>query len=231
MDTLPAECFNAICLHLELQDIARLAASCRMHASLCGRHNNELWNLLMCQRLWKVDPHRVLDGNIDGWKDQFRKMVKDYESYLMNLKSTNLDGWIERHFLGQLQHPWNGWDLRFWAWSSSTHSFSAFLDESKFHCYGTFPVTKTSTVRRVSPEEQVALSSNYKGDHRNPVTDPRPFVFTLTNTSFPILFACSCEEELQLWLDKISVTLHSAQFEDKAYHAPAKYAMPHSTME
>lgn len=268
MDSLPTECYNTICVHLELSDLARLASSCKGHASRLTisttststasksniNNNNELWNLLLCQRLWTVDPTAILfqqqqeqeqdedqpvgittstTTSID-WNAQFRTMIQAEQAnkvYLTNLKEMDLDGWIERHFLGQLAEHWNGWERRFWAWSSHDNSFSAFADDTKTHCYATFPVSSRSVVRRVSPEEQIILSLHADSSGQNPVTDPRPFVFTLTNTAFPMLWACRSEEQLQVWLDKISVTLHPLQFEGKTYQAPAKYVMTAMTAD
>ena len=227
MDTLPTECFNGICLHLELSDLSNLAGCSKTLASFCGSENNALWNLLLCQRLWTVDPSATVmfkDDDLDcdaleevNWQAQYRKMIqaeKEHQTYLNNLKLLDLDGWIERHFLGELASHWNGWQRRFWSWSSQNNSFSIWADDTRRHCFATFPVSATSTVRRVSQEEQVTLS-NHKGDNRNPVIIPRLFVFTITDTPFPILWACSSQQQLELWVDKIHVTLHPLQFEGK----------------
>jgi hypothetical protein len=237
MEVLPIECFNNICTYLNLPDLAMLALTCKAHALQFSSKNNELWNLLLCQRLWIIDPCKVLfqddstavHKDTADWEAQFHTMVgaeQEHRRYLSMLKNMNLECWIERHFLGQLASHWNGWERRFWAWSSEANSFSAFADESKFNCYATFPVTAASEVRRVTEAEQVGLSENHLGDNRNPIIHPRPYVFTLTNTSFPMLWACRSEEQLQLWIDKITVTFHPLQFEGRLYQAPAKYAMP-----
>lgn len=126
METLSIECFNEIFLHLELSDLTRVAATSKVHACLLGVENNQLWNLLLCQRLWRVDPSTVLFNNktqkeggvLTDWWGHFRTMItaeQNYQSYLTNLKLKDLDGWIERHFLGQLAPHWNGWESRFWA--------------------------------------------------------------------------------------------------------------------
>ena len=81
-----------------------------------------------------------------------------------------------------------------------------------------------SHCRRVSEEEQIELSTQ-KRDSRNPVRNPKPHVFTITHTTFAMLWACDSEEQLQLWLDKISVTLHPLKFGGRTYKAPAKYLL------
>lgn len=243
LESLPTECFNAICLHLEVgRDMAaNLSLASKTCAALCGRDNNALWNLLLCHRLWTVDPTDVLDisdsststsspMNADQivWREQYRLMIaaeQEHQRYLDRLHATDLDGWLDRHFLGQLAPRWNGWERRFWSWSSQDNFFAAWFDDSQNHCLSTFRLKPTSTVRRVSAEEQIQLGVEADILNRNPVT-PKPHVFTLTDTTFPMLWACESPEQLQLWMDKICVTLHRLQFHGRTYRAPAKYLLP-----
>ena len=65
------------------------------------------------------------------------------------------------------------------------------------------------------------LTQNYQGDTRNPVTQPQPYVFTITGTSFAILFACESAQQLDLWMDKINLTVSALQ--GMNYQPPAIY--------
>ena len=195
LESLPTECFNAICVHLPISDLPNVSACSKTLKILCGQENGHLWNLLLCLRAWTVEPNAVipLDGNELGgqvdWMNLYRRMLdaeKAQQKYLDDLRQLDLDGWLERHFLGQLAPHWNGWERRFWSWSSHNNSFAAWADDTRTHCYAEFPVDHRSEARRVSEKEQVALS-NHKGDNRNPVTDPKPYVFTITNTAFSML--------------------------------------------
>ena len=232
LENLPTESFNIICVHLPIEDLPKVSASSKTLHGLCGGENGHLWNLLLCHRLWTVDPSKVIpledvQGDNVNWMDQYRTMVRaeqEHQQRLDELLNLDLDGWLERHFLGQLAPHWNGWERRFWSWSSRTNSFAAWSNETRTHCYATFPVGPDSEVRRVSAEEQIALSTD-KSDNRNPVTNPKPYVFTINNTTFRMLWACSSEEQLQLWLDKIFVTLHPLKFGGRRYQAPAKYLL------
>lgn len=234
LESLPTECFNIICVHLPIEDVPKISVCSKTLRDLCGSDNGHLWNLLLCHRVWTVDPSTVipLEGTEDvHWMDLYREMVNaecQHQQYLDDLKILDLDGWLERHFLGQLAPRWNGWERRFWSWSSRDNSFAAWEDDTRRHCYAQFPVGPDSVVRRISTEEQIALSTQKLND-LNPVTNPKPFVFTITNTSFPMLWACSSEEQLQLWLDKISVTLHPLKFGGRTYKAPAKYLLKKTT--
>ena len=247
LNDLPTECFNEVCAHLSVStgDISNLSLCSKAFAFLCSNKNNDLWNLLLCHRLWAVDPSTVLklehnskaDGDeayikaVANWHEQYRKMVtaeRQYQMYLDNLKQLDLDGWLERHFIGQLAPHWNGWERRYWTWNSQDNSFSAWDDDTKSNCYATFPVDKESIARRVSEQEQIDLTSMGSAkchDPRNPVLSPRPYCFTLTNTAFCLLWACSSEEQLQVWLDKITLTLHGLQNEGRTYKAPTKYLL------
>lgn len=62
LETMPVECFNQICFHVALSDIFSLAVSSKSMATLCGRDNRELWNVLLCDRMWTVDPSLVVLG-------------------------------------------------------------------------------------------------------------------------------------------------------------------------
>ena len=243
LESLPNECFHHVCLYVTLADLATLSACSQTTAALSG--HNELWNLLLCQRLWTVDPSQVLDESIlvnnddnttiseterftqhhqVDWKAQFkilRYKEQQFQAYLDNLKSRNVHGWLERHFIGQLAPQWNGWEARYWTWNSQTSSFCAWESERRVNCFAEFPLRKNCEVRRVSAQEQIDLTR----DTQNPVREPKPHVFTISNTSFPMLWACQDQEQLQLWLDKISVTLHPLKFGRRTYQAPAKYLM------
>lgn len=244
---LPKECCDDICLYLELPELNALGLSCHsLYQSLfddtntsgCGHPaNNELWNRFLCQHIWTVDPLTVLADSMNTsgsaldqnpWMQHVRRMVeaeKNYQLHLDRLATMDLSGWLDRHFLGQLAPGWNGWEKRFWSWDSRHGMFVAWRDSTQRQVMAHFPLSKESEVRRVSEQEQVALSSNFNGDTNNPVQDPKPFVFTVTNTTFPLLFACSSETELKLWMDKIEVTVHPLKVEGKRYRAPAQFKM------
>ncbi|CAB9504381.1 expressed unknown protein [Seminavis robusta] len=238
LETLPQECFNHVVAHIPLSDMPKLSCASKAMAELCGSDNSELWNGLLCERLWTVDPSVVLSSSdtttttleMVNWKDQYKSLVKaeqDHQAYLDGLRRLNLHGWLERHFIGQLAPHWNGWEARYWTWDSSSNSFAAWESERRRNCFARFPVDRQSQVRRVSEEEQIALTGTgaSKGSALNPVTNPKPFVFTLSNTTFPMLWACRDEAQLQTWLDKISVTLHPLKFEGRTYKAPAKFRL------
>ena len=232
VDSLPTDCFNGICLYLELADLSHLAACNKSLVVLCCNENKELWNLILCQKMWAVDPSVVLgdpeEASAEGVDSQaqFRKMMnadKDYRQYLDELKSVELTGWLECHFLGQVAPDSNGWERRFWSWSNYHSAFAAWEDDGRHNCYAIFPLAANCTVRRLSLVEQVTLSKNYHGDIRNPITTPKSYVFTISNTSLSMVWACNSERQLQTWLDKICVTLHPLQFEGRTYEAPARY--------
>lgn len=120
LETLPTDCFNHICVHLEVGYLADLSSCSKSAASLCGGANGELWNLLLCQRLWAVDPATVLQLNTTAnqidWKEQYQTLVKaerDRQKYLDHLQHVDLHGWLERHFIGQLAPHVNGWEARY----------------------------------------------------------------------------------------------------------------------
>eukprot|EP00339_Tiarina_fusa_P014715 CAMPEP_0117074274 /NCGR_PEP_ID=MMETSP0472-20121206/52324_1 /TAXON_ID=693140 ORGANISM="Tiarina fusus, Strain LIS" /NCGR_SAMPLE_ID=MMETSP0472 /ASSEMBLY_ACC=CAM_ASM_000603 /LENGTH=226 /DNA_ID=CAMNT_0004799219 /DNA_START=176 /DNA_END=854 /DNA_ORIENTATION=+ len=177
-----------------------------------------------------MDDRSVCDVTGGNWRGAFRDMVRaerDHQIHLDELRRLNLSGWLERHFLGDMALYWQGWERRYWSWDGN--SIVAWADASRTHCYAQFPVSAKSAARRVSPEEQVKLGkARIDGDYS---ITPKPFVFTIENTAFDLLFACKSEEELQLWLDKISVTLHPLKYSGRTYKAPAKYIMQKNTNE
>mmetsp|Transcript_36478 Transcript_36478/g.56626 ORF Transcript_36478/g.56626 Transcript_36478/m.56626 type:complete len:242 (+) Transcript_36478:150-875(+) len=233
LEDLPKECFNQVCAYLPVPDVNLLSQSSTTFRDLVHKDNNELWNLLLCQRLWTIDPCAMLLEEEDhhalvDWRGAFRDMVRaerDHQIHLDELRRLNLSGWLERHFLGDMALYWQGWERRYWSWDGN--SIVAWADASRTHCYAQFPVSAKSAARRVSPEEQVKLGkARIDGDYS---ITPKPFVFTIENTAFDLLFACKSEEELQLWLDKISVTLHPLKYSGRTYKAPAKYIMQKNT--
>jgi hypothetical protein len=224
LEDLPKECFNQVCVCLSIPDVNLLSRSSTTFQRLVHKENSELWNLLLCQRLWTVDPCSLLDEHVVYWKGAFRQLVqaeRDHQLQLDALRRLDLNGWLERHFIGKFSH-WHGWERRYWSWDGN--AIFAWSDASRTHCYAQFPVSADSAARRVSTDEQVQLGQLMDGG-RNPVTTPKPFVFTIENTSFDLLFACESEDQLQLWLDKISVTLHPLKHGGKTYKAPAKYML------
>lgn len=234
METLPVECFHrGVCAYLTVSDLAHLTVcSTSMAALLSGPEAQEqVWNVLLCQRRWTVDPSEVLEAEDHAdavrWKEQYRRMVRaerDHQTYLDDLQRLDLRGWLERHFIGRLASRWDGWEMRYWSWDPSSGSFSAWTDDRRVHRMARFPLQRQSRVRRVSPEEQVTLTAAATGG-ANTVQQPRPHVFTITHTSFNVLWACRDERELRLWMDKISVTLHPLKFAGQTYQAPAKYLL------
>lgn len=231
LETLPNECFNEICIHLSVSDLPHLSACSKSLASFCGNDNEELWNLLLCRRLWTVDPSKTLALDDTStkveWKKKYRTMInseKYHQKYLDDLKRLDLEGWLDRHFVGQLAPHWNGWETRYWTWDSESNSFSAWESDQRVNCFASFPVGRNCVVRRVSEEEQVSITTPSK-QALNPVRSPKPYVFTILNTSFAMLWACRDEQQLQLWMDKISVTLHPLKFGGRTYKAPAKYLL------
>lgn len=241
LEQLPKECFNTVGGYLSIRDLALGVGMCSQQLNICcGQGNSELWNGLLCDRMWTVDPGKVLSirlgaendtantaNNITNWKEQYSEMVTaetEYRAYLENLKSMNLEGWLERHFIGDLAlaQVWNGWERRFWTWDSDSNSFSAWEDDTLRIRYAVFPVTSDCEVCRVPPEDQLKITSEF---HSNPIRETRQHVFTLSNTSLPLLWACEDEEQLQLWLDKIAVTLHPLKFGGRQFQAPAQYRL------
>lgn len=85
LECLPTDCFNGVCLYLELKDISNLAACNKNLVALCA--NEKLWKLLVCQRTWRaVDPataddvdwralyHIHIMGSLMLSREQFRLM-------------------------------------------------------------------------------------------------------------------------------------------------------------
>ena len=226
LEELPGECFNHICTYASSAVIPPLSTVSKSIAIAC--RSQELWNLFLCQRLWTVDPSSHLDeeANFDDihWKEKFKSLVcaeHEHQLYLDRLKQLDVEGWLERHFIGSIAPQWNGWEKRYWTWDSEDSSFRAWDSDGQRTCFAAFPITPISSVHRLTPEEQVELTAGTD----NPMAAPRPFCFTIQKTSFPMLWACRDEKHLQLWLDKISVTLHPLKFEGKTYRAPPKYLL------
>lgn len=245
---LPKECWNEVFLHLSLSELRAVGSTCQyLHLLLFANHdttnsvdsemehsndnNNEFWNCFLCQRTWIVDPTVVLSGDKrpegEPWMQHFRTMLQaeqDRQRHLDRLSNLDLDGWLERHFIGELHPIWNGWERRYWSWDTSQSAFLAWTDDSKWQCMATFKLCRHSQVRRVAESEQVEMTS----DTNNPVRAPKPFVFTISHTDMPMLYACQSEEVLQLWMDKIEVTVHPLKFQGASYRAPARFKMNQS---
>eukprot|EP00591_Stephanopyxis_turris_P017869 CAMPEP_0195542992 /NCGR_PEP_ID=MMETSP0794_2-20130614/51888_1 /TAXON_ID=515487 /ORGANISM="Stephanopyxis turris, Strain CCMP 815" /LENGTH=191 /DNA_ID=CAMNT_0040677139 /DNA_START=292 /DNA_END=867 /DNA_ORIENTATION=+ len=188
--------------------------------------------MLFCHRWWTVDPKKILANapikgqNID-FLAAFRAMVAaegKHQSALDELQQLNLRSWLERHFIGQFAPHWNGWERRFWSWDPARNVIYAWLNENQLQCMASFQLGSECEVRRVDPEEQIELSRAKGGLNPITVATAKQFVFTITNTTFDMLFACDSEKHLQQWIDKISVHLHPLK-SGKKYKAPAKYSL------
>ena len=147
-----------------------------------------------------------------------------YQKHLDDLRMLDFGGILERHFVAQ---PFgvqaNGWAHRYCEWSSDIDSFDVYLDATRRRCLATFPIGPNSEVKELSAAEQLLF------EDPNPVLETRPYVFTITNSSMPMLWACHSEEQLQFWLNKILVTLYPLKNNGKTYRPPALYSFQKAT--
>ena len=243
LEDLPQECFIAVCVNLRPSDLSQLSVCSSALAELCGPTNGELWYQFFCRRLWTVKPTCVIPSLLTSspaetgkrdpssssssssradWKSFYRAMLEaeqKYQRHLDDLRLLDFGGTLERHFVGE---PFgvqvNGWAHRYCEWSSDIDAFDVYLDATRRQCFAVFPMGPTSEVKRLVSTEQIQVEGP------NPVVETRPYVFTITNTSMPMLWACHSEAQLQFWLNKILVTVYPLKNNGKSYRPPAKYS-------